>query len=109
MKLAVQADPLFNLETKDVLALVSTGLVPKWKAILHFELESLIKTAIAQNENFFELTLEEQKDALATLAKTLVPAEEAPRTMTPQSVMNARTAVPAPAEDDDDEEDEDET
>ena len=108
MKLAVQADPLFNLETKDVLALVSTGLVPKWKAILHFELESLIKTAIAQNENFFELTLEEQKEALATLAKALVPAEEAPRTMTPQSVMNARTAVPAPAEGDDDEEDEDE-
>ena len=42
----------------------------------------------------------------ATLAKTLVPAEEAPRTMTPQSVMNARTAVPAPAEDDDDDDDE---
>jgi hypothetical protein len=42
------------------------------------------------------LTLEEQREALSTLAKTLVPAEEAPRTMTPQSVMNARTAVPAP-------------
>jgi hypothetical protein len=72
-------------------------------------LESLIRTAIDQNEAFLTLTLEEQREALSTLAKTLVPAEEAPRTMTPQSVMNARTAVPAPAEEEEEEEEEEET
>jgi len=106
MKLSVQADPLFNLETKDVLALVSTGLVPKWKAVMHFELESLIRSAIDQNEQFLTLTLEEQKNTLASLAKTLVPEEEQNRTLTSQNVMSNRTVVanpPAPAENEEEE------
>jgi len=105
MKLSVQADPLFNLDTKDVLALVSTGLVPKWKAVMHFELESLIRSAIDQNEQFLTMTLEEQRQILEAFAKVLVP-EETPRTMTPQSVMNARDAMPPAPEEEEEEKEE---
>lgn len=95
MKLSVQVDPFFNLETRDVLALVASGIAPKWKAIMHFELESLIKEALSQNEEFLTLTLAEQKAVLIEMAKKLVPEDEGSSRMTPQSVMNARTAVPA--------------
>jgi hypothetical protein len=104
MKLSVQVDPFFNLETRDVLALVASGIAPKWKAIMHFELESLIKEALSENEEFLTLTLAEQKAVLIEMAKKLVPEDEGSSRMTPQSVMNARTAIPpAPAEDEDEE------
>ena len=107
MKLSVQVDPFFNLETRDVLALVASGIAPKWKAIMHFELESLIKEALSENEEFLTLTLAEQKAVLIEMAKKLVPEDEGSSRMTPQSVMNARTAIPpAPAEDEEGEEDE---
>ena len=104
MKLSVQVDPFFNLETRDVLALVASGIAPKWKAIMHFELESLIKEALSENQEFLTLTLAEQKAVLIEMAKKLVPEDEGSSRMTPQSVMNARTAIPpAPAEDEEDE------
>lgn len=110
MKLSVQVDPFFNLETRDVLALVSSGIAPKWKAIMHFELESLIKEALSESEEFLTLTLAEQKAVLIEMAKKLVPEDEGSSRMTPQSVMNARTAIPpAPAEDEDEEGEEDES
>ena len=110
MKLSVQVDPFFNLETRDVLALVASGIAPKWKAIMHFELESLIKEALSENEEFLTLTLAEQKAVLIEMAKKLVPEDEGSSRMTPQSVMNARTAIPpAPAEDEDEEGEEDES
>ena len=109
MKLSVQVDPFFNLETRDVLALVASGIAPKWKAIMHFELESLIKEALSENEEFLTLTLAEQKAVLIEMAKKLVPEDEGSSRMTPQSVMNARTAVPAaPVEEEEDEEGEEE-
>jgi hypothetical protein len=107
MKLSVQVDPFFNLETRDVLALVASGIAPKWKAIMHFELESLIKEALSENEEFLTLTLAEQKAVLIEMAKKLVPEDEGSSRMTPQSVMNARTAVPAaPVEEEEEEEEE---
>ena len=110
MKLSVQVDPFFNLETRDVLALVASGIAPKWKAIMHFELESLIKEALSENEEFLTLTLAEQKAVLIEMAKKLVPEDEGSSRMTPQSVMNARTAIPpAQAEDEDEEGEEDES
>ena len=110
MKLSVQVDPFFNLETRDVLALVASGIAPKWKAIMHFELESLIKEALSENEEFLTLTLAEQKAVLIEMAKKLVPEDEGSSRMTPQSVMNARAAIPpAPAEDEDEEGEEDES
>jgi hypothetical protein len=71
---------------------------------MHFELESLIKEALSENEEFLTLTLAEQKAVLIEMAKKLVPEDEGSSRMTPQSVMNARTAIPsAPAEDEDEE------
>ena len=93
MKLSVQVDPFFNLETRDVLALVASGIAPKWKAIMHFELEPLIKEALSENEQFLTLTLAEQKAVLIEMAKKLVPEDDGSSRMTPQSVMNARTTI----------------
>ena len=90
----MQVDPFFNLETRDVLALVASGIAPKWKAIMHFELEPLIKEALSENEQFLTLTLAEQKAVLIEMAKKLVPEDDGSSRMTPQSVMNARTAIP---------------
>jgi hypothetical protein len=39
--------------------------------------------------------LAEQKAVLIEMAKKLVPEDEGSSRMTPQSVMNARTAIPA--------------
>jgi hypothetical protein len=76
---------------------------------MHFELESLIKEALSENEEFLTLTLAEQKAVLIDMAKKLVPEDEGSSRMTPQSVMNARTAVPAaPVEEEEEEEDEEE-
>jgi hypothetical protein len=67
-------------------------------------LESLIKEALSENEEFLTLTLAEQKAVLIEMAKKLVPEDEGSSRMTPQSVMNARTAIPpAQAEDEDEE------
>lgn len=50
----------------DVLAIMSTGLLPKWKATLHWSFD----TYIAQlDDSFWDLTFEQQKTMLETMAQ----------------------------------------
>lgn len=78
MKLAVQVDPYFNLDPKDVMALVASGIADKWKAIMHFEIESIIKKLADENEAFLTLPLQEQKSLIEAVAKQMTPQERNP-------------------------------
>lgn len=75
MKVSVQADPYFNLDPKDVLALVASGVAEKWKAVMHFEIEAIVKALAEENENFLSLPLMEQKALIEQRAKEMTPAE----------------------------------
>lgn len=77
MKLSVQVDPYFNLDPKDVLSLVASGLAEKWKAVMHFEIEAIIKGLVEESEGFLGLPITEQKALIEAKAKEMTPRAQA--------------------------------
>ena len=73
IKAIMQLDPLFGKEMKDVIASVGAGVTPKWKALLHFEIDYFMELAIEQNPNFLELDRPAQRAIIEGLAKAQVP------------------------------------
>jgi hypothetical protein len=74
MKLSVQIDPYFNLDAKDVMALVASGIAEKWKAVMHFEIEAIVKALVEEDEAFLDKPMLEQKAMIEAKAKEMTPA-----------------------------------
>jgi hypothetical protein len=87
MKLSVQVDPYFNLDPKDVLSLVASGIAEKWKAVMHFEIEAIIKGLVEESEGFLDLPMLEQKAIIEARAKEMTP--QAQQGLSVDTILNA--------------------
>lgn len=69
MDLAIQVDVLAAMTPDEVIKIVSSGQLPKYKAVLHYEAINLIEEAIDEDENFMNLGLREKTEILEQMAK----------------------------------------
>lgn len=73
IKAIMNLDPLFGSDAKEVVAAVGAGIIPKWKAALHFEINYFLELAIEQNADFLMLERPAQRAIIEGLAKAAVP------------------------------------
>jgi len=79
MDLAIQVDVLAAMSADEVIKIVSTGQLPKWKAVLHYEAINLIEEAIEEREDFMDLPYSTKVEILEQKAKDRESSYRPPR------------------------------
>jgi len=85
LKISFSLDYFFGKEVKDVIALVSSGIAPKWKATLHNEMMSIIREAIAGNATFMDLDAIERQAIVDAIAQARTPDNAR---LTPEQILS---------------------
>jgi hypothetical protein len=83
---AFSVDRLITLSGQEVGQKKLSGTVSGWEDILHTSVYSFIEDAVYENENFFELDRDSQKEILISKAKSKA-SEVEPQRITPDSIL----------------------
>lgn len=71
--LIYQVDSLADMQQTDIDNGVLQGTIPKWRAILHINIESYIDEILEEQPDFLSLPLKDQKARLRAMAEAEVP------------------------------------
>lgn len=90
--LTYSVDRLNGLSNDDIIKKIATGTVAKWEDILHTSIEIFIEKLISKNNNFLDLSLDQQEASLISLAKAK-DLEINPALMSIDSVLGAANSA----------------
>lgn len=92
VELQVSIDDLYGMGVMEVQGLVGSGIMPKWKAVLHFEFTSILDDVVEATPNLMELPLSEIKELMRAEAESRAPQGMAANQLRIEDIIGAANA-----------------
>lgn len=85
-ELVIYADRIYSLSSQEIAMRIATNTVASWEVILHDSITSFIETQLMQNQEFLNLSMQEQASLLIQMAQDKA-SSIAPARINPEDLL----------------------